>query len=134
MNMMAISNMIPFNDENQTKFDEKCLSDPKNPYVVNEKLLTIGNDVWIGANVFINSSTVKSIGNGAIIGAGAVVLEDVPPYAIVVGVPAKIKKYRYKPEIIEMLQRVKWWEWSDEEINENADSLMSPEQFIKKFR
>ena len=133
MNMVAISNMIPFNDENQAKFDKKCLSDPKNPYSVNEKPLTIGNDVWIGANVFINTSTVKSIGDGAIIGAGAVVLEDVPPYAIVVGVPAKIKRYRYTPEVIETLLRVKWWEWSDEKINENADALISPEVFMKKF-
>ena len=133
MNMIAISNMIPFNDENQAKFEEKCLTDPKNPYLMNEKPLTIGNDVWIGANVFINISTVASIGDGAIIGAGAVVLEDVPPYAIAVGVPAKIKRYRYTPEMIETLLRVKWWEWSVEKINENADAIMSPEIFMKRF-
>ena len=94
---------------------------------MNEKPLIIGNDVWIGANVFINSSTVASIGDGAIVGAGAVVLEDVPPYAIAVGVPAKIKRYRYTPETIETLLRVKWWEWSVEKINENADAIISPE-------
>lgn len=133
MNMTTVNDMIPFNAQNKAKFDEKCLSDSKNPYVVNEKPLTIGNDVWIGANVFINSSTVTSIGDGAIIGAGAVVLEDVPPYAIVVGVPAKIKRYRFSPEMIEVLLRVKWWDWSVEEINANADALMSPEIFMQRF-
>ena len=133
MNMTMISDMLPFNDENQVKFKERCLSDPKNPYCVVEEPITIGNDVWIGANVFISSSTVKSIGDGAVIGAGAVVLEDVPPYAIVVGTPGKIKRYRYAPEVIETLLRVKWWDWSDEEINENADALISPEVFMKRF-
>ncbi|MCL2421191.1 MAG: CatB-related O-acetyltransferase [Defluviitaleaceae bacterium] len=133
MNMTTVNDMIPFNDENKAKFDEKCLSDPKNPFGMNEKPLTIGNDVWIGANVFINGSTVTSIGDGAIIGAGAVVLEDVPPYAIVVGVPAKIKRYRYSPEMIETLLRVQWWDWSVEEINANADALMDPDVFMQQF-
>ena len=133
MNMTTVNDIIPFNAENKAKFNEKCLRDPKNPYLMNDKTLIIGNDVWIGANVFINSSTVTSIGDGAIIGAGAVVLEDVPPYAIVVGVPAKIKRYRYTPEMIETLLRIKWWEWSVEKINENADALMSPEVFMERF-
>ncbi len=93
----------------------------------------IGSDVWIGANVFINASKVKEIGDGAVIGAGAVVLEDVPPYAVVVGVPGKIKKYRYTPEQIECLLRVKWWDWSDGEINENAELMFNPEMFFEKF-
>lgn len=93
----------------------------------------IGNDVWIGANVFINCSKVKEIGDGSIIGSNAVVIEDVPPYAIVVGVPGKIKKYRYTPEQIECLIRVKWWEWSDEEIKENAELLYNPEIFFERF-
>ena len=96
--------------------------------------LSIGNDVYIGAGSFINTSKVKSIGDGAIIGSGAVVLEDVPPYAIVVGVPAKIIRYRYSPEMIECLLRVKWWTWSDEEINANADILISPELFLEKYK
>ena len=67
------------------------------------------------------------------IGAGAVVLEDVPPYAVVVGVPAKIEKYRYSPEIIETLLRVKWWDWNADEINANIDAIMYPEIFMQKF-
>ena len=133
LNMTTINDFIPFNDENKAKFNAKCLADPKNPYAMNGNSLVIGNDVWIGANVFISLSTVSNIGDGAIIGAGAVVLEDVPPYAVVVGVPAKIKRYRYSPEMIETLHRVKWWEWSIEEINKNADALISPEVFMQKF-
>lgn len=66
-------------------------------------------------------------------GAGAVVLENVPPYAIVVGVPAKIKRFRYPPKVIETLQRVKWWEWSLEDLNKNAEALLPPELFVKTF-
>ncbi len=120
-------------EENRELFERRYLADPKHPYALNKKRITIGSDVWIGAYSFINASKVTSIGHGAIIGAGAVVLEDVPPYAVVVGVPAKIKKYRFPPEIIEVLLRVKWWNWSAEEINANADALMSPEVFMTRF-
>ena len=89
--------------------------------------------MWIGANVFINSSTVKSIGNGAIIGAGAVVTKDVPPYAIVVGIPAKIKNFRFTQEQIECLEKIKWWNWTNEEINKNFDLLSNPDKFFEQF-
>jgi aminocyclitol acetyltransferase len=134
-NMTFISDEIQnfFTEENKALFKARYLVDPKHPYAANKSRLSIGNDVWIGANTFINCSRVTTIGDGAIIGSGAVVLEDVPPYAVVVGVPAKIKRYRYPVEMIETLLRVKWWEWSIEEINANADALMSPEIFLKKF-
>jgi len=123
-----------FTDENKRLYNEKIISNPKNPYGKHSGGITIGSDVWIGANAFINASKVASIGDGAIIGSGAVVLEDVPPYAVVIGAPAKIKRYRYSPEIIECLLKVKWWEWSTEEINENADALMSPEIFLSRYQ
>jgi len=136
MNMAFVSDELAqfFNEENRSKFRNKYFADPKCPYDVNQRLLTIGNDVWIGVNSFINCSKVKNIGDGAIIGSGAVVLEDVPPYAVVVGVPAKIKRFRYNKEIIEILLQVKWWDWSQEEINANADVLMSPELFYAKYK
>ncbi|ASJ06388.1 xenobiotic acyltransferase family protein [Thermococcus pacificus] len=70
-------------------------------------LVEVGSDVWIGANAVIMPGV--RIGNGAIIGAGAVVTRDVPDYAIAVGVPAKIKKYRFTEEIIEKLKEIEWW-------------------------
>ncbi len=67
----------------------------------------IGNDVWIGANSIILQG--RKIGHGAIIGAGAVVTKDIPPYAIVIGNPGVIKRYRFDPHIIEGLLETKWW-------------------------
>ena len=74
----------------------------------------IGNDVFIGANVTILDGIV--IGDGAIIGAGAVVTSNIPPYAIAVGVPAKVKKYRFDSETIEKLLAKKWWDEGDNEL------------------
>lgn len=67
----------------------------------------IGNDVWVGENAFLVGGI--TIGDGAIVLAGAVVTKDVPPYAIVGGVPAKVIKYRYDEDIIRFLLNLKWW-------------------------
>ncbi|WP_010076466.1 CatB-related O-acetyltransferase [Clostridium cellulovorans] len=79
----------------------------------------IGNDVWIGAGANILRGV--TIGNGAVIGASSVVTKDVPPYAIVVGNPAKIVRLRCKEEWIERLQKLKWWELPEEVIRNNLD-------------
>ncbi len=122
-----------FTKENMALFQQRLLSNTNHPYSYSKSPMTIGSDVYIGANVFINTSKVTCIGDGAIIGSGAVVLENVPPYAVVVGVPAKIKRYRYSPEVIDTLLRIRWWDWSVDEINANADALMSPEIFMERF-
>ena len=70
--------------------------------------VTIGSDVWTGHNVNIMSGV--NVGDGAVIAAGAVVTKDVPPYAIVAGVPATIKRYRFSDKIVERLLRSKWWQ------------------------
>jgi len=95
--------------------------------------LSIGNDVIISANAFINISKVKSIGDGAVIGAGAIVNADVPPFGICVGVPGRIKKYRFTDNQIETLLKVKWWDWDDETIRENADCFEDYNLFFEKF-
>lgn len=71
--------------------------------------IVIGSDVWIGEGVNIMRGV--TIGDGAVIAARAVVTKDVPPYAIVAGVPAKVIKYRFEPAIIEELLRLGWWKY-----------------------
>ena len=72
-----------------------------------EERVILGNDVWVGSHVLINGGV--HIGNGACIAAGAVVVKDVPPYAIVGGVPAKIIRYRFPKEVIDRLESIQWW-------------------------
>lgn len=76
--------------------------------------IEIGSDVWIGTGAQILSGV--KIGNGAVIGANSVVTKDVPDYAIVVGNPAKLIKYRFEPERIAELLEMKWWDWNLDEI------------------
>lgn len=84
-----------------------------------EKPLSIGNDVWIGANVTVLRGV--HIGDGAVIGANSLVNKDVPPYAIAVGNPAKVIKYRFSDSLIKKLLEIKWWEWSVEKIRRNQN-------------
>jgi acetyltransferase-like isoleucine patch superfamily enzyme len=72
------------------------------------KTVTIGNDVWMGHNVNVMSGI--NVGDGAVIAAGAVVTKHVPPYAVVAGVPATVKRYRFSEAIIERLLRSRWWD------------------------
>ena len=92
--------------------------------------VTIGNDVWIGANVVILPSI--NIGNGAILAAGAIVTRDVPDYAIVGGVPAKVLRFRFSQDEINSLNEIQWWNWSDEKILENRRYFIDSEN-IKAF-
>lgn len=86
---------------------------------VKNKHISIGNDVWIGRRCLILDGV--TIGDGAIIAAGAVVTKDIPPYAIAGGVPAKVIKYRFSNDIISKLLEIKWWNLSDEEISSKID-------------
>lgn len=86
-------------------------------YALENETVTIGNDVLISINAIILSGV--HIDNGAVIGAGAVVTHDVPPYAIVAGVPAKIIGYRFEKEKIDALQALQWWDWQEEKVQRN---------------
>ena len=85
----------------------------------------IGNDVWIGANAVILPE-VRRVGDGAVIGAGAVVNRDVPPYAVVLGNPARVVKYRLPPEVIEKLLEEKWWERDLDDLAEHLGEFQVP--------
>lgn len=77
--------------------------------------VTIGNDVWIGDGAFISQGV--TVGDGAVIAARSVVTKDVPPYAIVAGIPAKIIKYRFEPEVIAELNDLQWWKYGPNVLN-----------------
>ncbi|MDC7218426.1 MAG: DapH/DapD/GlmU-related protein [Spirochaetales bacterium] len=97
-----------------------------------EQSLTIGHDTWIGHGAIVLSGV--NIGTGAVIGAGAVVTKDIPPYAVAVGVPAKVVKYRFPEEQREALQKIAWWDWSHEKIKAAmGDFCGTMEDFIKKY-
>lgn len=91
----------------------------------------IGHDVWIGHGASILSGV--SVGDGAIVGAMSVVARDVPPYAIVVGNPARIVRQRFPEPVIERLLRVRWWDWTDERLREHLPLLLSDdvERFLR---
>ena len=92
----------------------------------NEKT-TIGHDVWIGRDVTLMTNV--TLGHGAVIAAGAVVTKDVPPYAIVGGVPAKIIRYRFDEKTIAKLLESQWWSWPDEKLKKNIDSFLDVSKF-----
>ena len=85
--------------------------------------IIIGNDVWIGYEAVILSGV--TIGDGAIIGTRAVVTEDVPPYTIVGGIPAKPIRRRFSEEMIARLMDLRWWDWPEEKIKCNLEAIQS---------
>lgn len=95
------------------------------------KQITIGNDVFIGANVTILDGV--TIGDGAVIGAGAVVSKDIPPYAIAVGSPIRILRYRFSEEQIAALLRIQWWNWDETKLRDVESMFFDIDAFIAKY-
>jgi len=82
----------------------------------------LGHDVWLGYEALVLPGV--TIGNGAIVGARAVVSSDVPPYAVVGGNPARLLRMRFPPDIIEALQQIAWWDWPADKITRNLAAIM----------
>lgn len=94
-------------------------------YLTEHTPVKIGNDVWIGTNAVI-VRTVTEIGDGAVIGAGAVITKNVPPYAVVVGNPARVVRYRFQQETVNELLASRWWEKDIEELKPCIDEFQRP--------
>ncbi len=92
------------------------------PEVGEKELCIIGNDVWIAAGTQILHKV--SIGDGAVIGGGAVVTKDIPPYAIVAGVPAKIIRFRFDEKTIGELMDIRWWDWPEDVVLDNIEWMI----------
>lgn len=94
--------------------------------------VSIGNDVWIGENVLIKGGI--TIGDGACIAMGAVVVKDIPPYSIVGGIPAKIIKIRFPEEKVKLLLESKWWLKSDSWLQSNWRLFSNPNEFFSQIK
>lgn len=114
-----------FSPQKQTGF-----SFVSHAYFQEHKNCYIGNDVWIGARAIILDGI--SIGDGAIVGAGAVVTKDVPAYAVVGGVPAIILRYRFDKSEIEFLNQFKWWDRDFKWLSENHLNFHNIKEFCQQ--
>lgn len=95
------------------------------------KTIHIGNDVFIGANVTILDGV--TIGDGAIIGAGAVVSKNIPPYAVAVGSPIQIKKFRFDDDTISKLRKIEWWNFDEEKLKDVEQLFFNIDEFVNKY-
>lgn len=95
------------------------------------KPITIGNDVFIGANVTILDGV--TIGDGAVIGAGTVVSKDIPPYAVAVGCPIRIVRYRFADDKIEKLRKIEWWNFDEEKLKDVERMFFDVDEFIERY-
>ncbi|EGL5972317.1 CatB-related O-acetyltransferase, partial [Salmonella enterica] len=112
------THMVTYNGE----FDKYAMSEFNHawtlkPFKTISQNPVIGNDVWIGNDVVLKGGI--TIGDGAVIAANSVVTKNVPPYAIVAGVPAKIIRYRFNPDIVIKLMKIKWWNYNFFDLPDN---------------
>jgi acetyltransferase-like isoleucine patch superfamily enzyme len=100
-------------------------------HLLDKKNTEIGHDVWIGARAVIVGGV--KIGTGAIVATGAVVTKNVPSYAVVGGVPAKVLRYRFESQLCEAILATKWWELSEDKLSFFSPLFPFPYKFIEKL-
>lgn len=127
LNRMSTSPLF-YDGNNDWKTNEFISDDNQE---VDQLLTVIGNDVWIGDFCYVKAGV--TVGDGAILGAGAVVTKDVPPYAIVGGVPAKVIRYRFPKDVIDKLIELKWWEWDEERLEKNKSFFCKEDLTFSDF-
>ena len=96
-----------------------------------ERRVVTGNDVWLGHNSILMGGV--TLGDGAVVAAGAVVTHDVAPYEIVGGVPARHIGWRYDEDTIAALLRIRWWDWSHAQLKERLKEFNDVPAFVKKY-
>jgi virginiamycin A acetyltransferase len=123
-------------ESNRLSLNYKLQDKLLNKRFINNKMgVNIGNDVWIGDQVMILPGV--NIGNGVIIAASAVVTKDIPPYSIVAGVPARIIKSRFSSDLINKLEEIRWWDWSEDELYEKRHLFLldlTSQEDIRKIK
>ncbi len=94
--------------------------------------VTLGHDVWLGHGVIVLPGI--SIGTGAAVGAGTIVTKDIPPFAVAVGNPGRVIRYRFPTEIQESLLRIAWWDWPRDKLAAGLDDIrrLSAEAFCAR--
>lgn len=115
----------PIFTESLNALQEKWVEQDVFCHKSDDERVYVGNDVWIGSHVLIKGGV--TIGNGAVIGAGAVVTKDVPPYAVVGGVPAKVIRYRFSEDIVKFLEELEWWNLPESELKKHIELFQKEE-------
>lgn len=95
------------------------------------KVVTLGHDVWLGHNVTVMPGV--TIGNGAVVGSAAVVTQDVEPYSVVAGVPARKIRMRFSDRVIRGIESTRWWDWDHDTIRERLADFNDIQGFIAKY-
>ena len=122
----------PFKMQNGDSFVEKDMINQYRFFDSKNRIdVSIGNDCWIGSRVLIIGGV--SIGDGAVVLAGAVVSKSVPPYAVVGGVPAKVLGYRYDKAYIDFFNDIQWWNRPVEWLKNNADTFLNIDAFRQRI-